>query len=310
MVKSKLKLDLPLAADLFTTQEEREEAGLEKVMKIKIDLVDDFKNHPFKVRMNQKMVDLIESISQNGVLVPALVRPKEDGRYEMISGHCRKFASKEADLEEIPCVVRNLSDDEAVIILVDSNIQREDILPSEKAFAFQMKLEAMKRQGKRTDLTCAPLEHKLKNAKSRDILAEQVGESKDQIRRYIRLTELIPTILEMVDENRIGFRPAVEISYLAKEEQEILLDAIQLEEKTPSLSQAVRMKQMSKEERLDSETIYNVLAEEKTNQKEQIKFSTDRINKYFPKGTTKEVMEDTILKALEHYQKRTRDRSR
>lgn len=212
-------MNLPSADDLFTTQEERDHKNQEYVKNISIYEITDFPNHPFKVKMDDKMLETIESVRDHGVLVPALVREKPTGGYEMISGHRRKMASELAGKETMPCIVRNLSDDQAVIVMVDSNLQREEILPSEKAFAYKMKLEAMSRQGKRLDITCAPEEHKLKGVKSRDILAEQSGESRETIRRYIRLTELIPEILEMVDNKKIAMRPAVELSYLPKEEQ-------------------------------------------------------------------------------------------
>ena len=232
-------MNLPSADDLFTTQEERDHKNQEYVKNISLFDITDFPNHPFKVRMDAKMVETIESVREHGVLLPALVREKPTGGYEMISGHRRKMASELAGFENMPCIVRNLNDDEAVIVMVDSNLQREEILPSEKAFAYKMKLEAMKRQGKRTDLTSEPVARKLKGKESAEILGEQVGESKDTIRRYIRLTELIPEILEMVDEKKIAMRPAVELSYLPKEEQEILYDTMESEACTPSHAQAI-----------------------------------------------------------------------
>nr|WP_275982238.1 ParB/RepB/Spo0J family partition protein [Ohessyouella blattaphilus] len=295
---------------MFTTQEERDQKTKEQIIEIPVDKISDFPNHPFKVRLDKEMQDMIDSIEQYGILVPAIVREKEDGSFEMISGHRRKFAAIEAGLSDIPCIKKELTDDEAVIIMVDANIQRENILPSEKAFAFKMRLEAMKRQGKRVDLTCAPVEHKLAGKKSRDIIAEEVGESREQIRRYIRLTNLAPDILNLVDEGRIAFRPAVEVSYLSEQEQAILYDNIILEEKTPSLSQAVKMKKLSKQGELDDEAIFKIIIEDKANQKEQFKIPKEKIGRYFPEGTTKEVIQDTIIKALEYYQNRTKERTR
>lgn len=309
MAKSKgISLNLPSVDELFTTQENREEQSLEKVMNILVDLIDDFPNHPFKVLDDSEMIDLSTSIKEYGVLVPALVRPKEDGRYEMVAGHRRKHGSILAEKTELPCIVRNLTDDEAILIMVDSNLQREHILPSEKAFAYKMKLDAMKRQGKRGDLTSVPLAQKSEGMTSREILGKQVGESQDQIRRYIRLTELLPEILEMVDNNKIAFRPAVEISYLTKPEQESLLDSMRSEDCTPSLAQAIKMKSFSKEGKLQAAVIASILQEEKPNQVEQFKIPQNRISKYFPKGTPKKKMEDTIISALEMYQKRQRNK--
>lgn len=309
MAKSKgISLDLPSVDDLFTTQEKREEQNLEKVMDIPVDLIDDFPNHPFKVLDDSEMIDLSTSIKEYGVLVPALVRPKEDGRYEMVSGHRRKHGTILAEKTELPCIVRNLTDDEAILIMVDSNLQREHILPSEKAFAYKMKLDAMKRQGKRGDLTSVPVAQKSEGITSREILGKQVGESQDQIRRYIRLTELLPEILEMVDNNKIAFRPAVEISYLTIAEQESLLDSMRSEDCTPSLAQAIKMKSFSKEGKLEEAVIASILQEEKPNQVEQFKIPQNRISKYFPKGTPKKKMEDTIVSALEMYQKRQRNK--
>ncbi|MCP1111097.1 ParB family chromosome partitioning protein [Lachnospiraceae bacterium PF1-21] len=310
VAKKEIKLALPTVDDLFTTQEERDQKTKEQIIEIPVDKISDFPNHPFKVRLDKEMQDMIDSIEQYGILVPAIVREKEDGSFEMISGHRRKFAAIEAGLSDIPCIKKELTDDEAVIIMVDANIQRENILPSEKAFAFKMRLEAMKRQGKRVDLTCAPVEHKLAGKKSRDIIAEEVGESREQIRRYIRLTNLAPDILNLVDEGRIAFRPAVEVSYLSEQEQAILYDNIILEEKTPSLSQAVKMKKLSKQGELDDEAIFKIIIEDKANQKEQFKIPKEKIGRYFPEGTTKEVIQDTIIKALEYYQNRTKERTR
>jgi ParB family chromosome partitioning protein len=306
--KKELNLNLPGVDDLFTTQEERQEMEMEKVVMVPPDTILDFPNHPFKVRQDEEMQQLLESVKEHGILVPTLVRYNKDGKLEMVAGHRRKFAGVLANLEEIPCIIRELTDDEATVIMVDSNLQREKILPSEKAFAYKMKLDAMSRQGKRTDLTCAPVGHKLKN-KSRDILAEYVGESREQIRRYIRLTFLIPSILQMVDEGRIAFRPAVELSYLPEEKQEYLLDMMECEDSTPSLAQAIKMKKFEQEEKLSEDVIYSIMTEEKPNQVEQFKIPKKKLAKYFPSGTPKEKMEDTIIKALELYRKRQRERN-
>ena len=294
--------------DLFSTDESRAESQLEKVVTLNPAEISDFPNHPFKVKQDEAMAEMVDSIRKYGVLVPALVRPKEDGSYEMVAGHRRKFAAALAELTEIPCIVRNLTDDEATIIMVDSNLQRETILPSEKAFAYKMKLDAMKRQGQRSDLTCAPMEHKSGKQKSRDILANQSGDSREQIRRFIRLTELIPSILQMVDDGKIAFRPAVELSYLSKEQQESLYSTMECEDCTPSLAQAIKMKEFSKDGKLTDEVILSIMQEEKPNQKEQFKMPKERISKYFAPGTPTQKIEDTIIKALELYRKRQRDR--
>ena len=305
-----IKMPLPSAADLFSTQEERDNEGRESVREIPLEEISDFPNHPFKVKMDESMADMAESVKQYGVLVPALVREKPEGGYEMIAGHRRKMASELAGKKEIPCIVRDLTDDEAVLIMVDSNLQREQILPSEKAFAYKMKLDAMKRQGKRTDLTSEPVAWKLKGKESAEILGQQVGESKDTVRRYIRLTELITPILDMVDSGKIAIRPAVELSYLPKEQQTILLDTMQLEDCTPSHAQAIKMRQFSEEGRLNEDVILSILSEEKGNQKEQFRMPKERISKYFSPGTPAKQMEDTIVKALELYRKRERSKDR
>ena len=311
MAKSKeINMNLPSADDLFTTQEERDQKNQEHVKNISVYDISDFPNHPFKVKMDDKMVETIESIREHGVLVPALVREKPTGGYEMISGHRRKMASELAGLENIPCIVRNLSDDEAVIVMVDSNLQREEILPSEKAFAYKMKLDVMKRQGQRTDLTLSPLATKLKGKRSDELLGEEVGESKDQIRRYIRFTYLIPEILDMVDNKKIAMRPAVELSYLPKEEQEILYDTMESEDCTPSHAQAIKIRKFSAEGRLNEDVLLSIMAEEKPNQVEQWKIPKNRLKKYFPSGTSQQKMEETIIKALELYRKREKSRER
>ena len=319
---SALNFNLPSADDLFSTEEERVEARLEKVVNLSPAEISDFPNHPFKVRMDAAMQEMAESVKQYGVLVPTLVRPKPGGGYEMVAGHRRKKAADLAGLTEIPCIVRQLTDDEATIIMVDSNLQREQILPSEKAFAYKMKLDAMKRQGQRTDLTCEPAAHKLKGMKSRDVLAEQVGESKDQIRRYIRLTHLIPKILELVDNSvlkdpdmlQIALRPAVELSYLRKEEQADLFAIMDEMDCTPSHAQAIKMRRMSEaktgDERLSKDAMAVIMEEEKGNQKEQFKIPKEKISRFFAPGTPTQKIEDTIVKALELYRKRQRSLER
>ena len=294
--------------DLFSTDESRAEAQLEKVIKLNPDEISDFPNHPFKVKQDDDMAEMVESIKKYGVLVPALVRPKEDGGYEMVAGHRRKFAASLAGVSEIPCIVRSLTDDEATIVMVDSNLQREKILPSEKAFAYKMKLEAIKRQGRRTDLTSAPLEPKLKGSHSNEELAANSPDSRSQIQRYIRLTELIPPVLQMVDDGKIAFRPAVELSYLSKEQQESLYSTMECEDCTPSLAQAIKMKEFSKDGKLTDEVILSIMQEEKPNQREQLKIPKERISKYFAPGTPAQKIEDTIIKALELYRKRERQR--
>ena len=300
-------MNLPSADDLFTTQEERNHKSQEYVKNISLFEITDFPNHPFKVRMDAKMVETIESVREHGVLLPALVREKPTGGYEMISGHRRKMASELAGFENMPCIVRNLSDDEAVIVMVDSNLQREEILPSEKAFAYKMKLEAMNRQGKRTDLTSTPLVSKFR---TNEILAQEAGESRETIRRYIRLTELIPEILEMVDDKKISMRPAVELSYLPKEEQAILYDTMESEACTPSHAQAIKIRKLSAEGRLNEDVLLSIMAEEKPNQVEQWRIPKNRLKKYFPSGTSQQKMEETIIKALELYRKREKSRER
>ena len=308
MAKSReINMNLPSADDLFTTQEERDHKNQEYVKNISLLDITDFPNHPFKVRMDAKMVETIESVREHGVLLPALVRENPTGGYEMISGHRRKMASELAGFENMPCIVRNLSDDEAVIVMVDSNLQREEILPSEKAFAYKMKLEAMNRQGKRTDLTSTPLVSKFR---TNEILAQEAGESRETIRRYIRLTELIPEILEMVDDKKISMRPAVELSYLTKEEQEILYDTMESEACTPSHAQAIKIRKFSAEGRLNEDVLLSIMAEQKPDQVEQWKIPKNRLKKYFPSGTSQQKMEETIIKALELYRKREKSRER
>lgn len=303
MKSSGINLKLPSADELFTTQSERDEVSREAVKDIPLKEISDFPDHPFKVKMDENMADMAESVRQYGVLVPALVRPKSNGGYEMIAGHRRKMASELAEKQVIPCIVRNLTDDEATIIMVDSNLQREQILPSEKAFAYKMKLNAMKRQGQRTDLTSTPLVSKFR---TNEILSQKTGDSRETIRRYIRLTELIPPILDMVDEGKIAMRPAVELSYLPEDEQRLLFDNMQYEDCTPSHTQAIKMRKFSEEKRLSEDVILSILSEEKPNQTEHFKIPKRRIDKYFPPGTPAKNIEETIIKALELYRKRER----
>ena len=294
--------------ELFTTQEERDNANRETVIDIPLSDISDFPNHPFKVKVDDALTEMTESIRDYGVLVPALVRPKEDGSYEMIAGHRRKKASELAGKTCISCIVRELSDDEATIIMVDSNLQRDVLLPSERAFAYKMKLDAIRRQqGSRTDLTSDPLGQKLKGIASIETLADNSPDSKTQIQRYIRLTNLIPEILGMVDENKIAMRPAVELSYLTEHEQKRLYETMELEDCTPSHAQAIKMRNFSKAGKLTEEVILSIIQEEKPNQKEKLKISTERISKYFAPGTPAQKIEDTIIKALELYRKRQRD---
>ena len=294
--------------DLFSTDESRAEAQLEKVVTLNPADISDFPNHPFKVKQDEAMAEMVDSVRQYGVLVPALVRPKADGGYEMVAGHRRKCAAMLAGITEMPCIIRNLTDDEATIIMVDSNLQRETILPSEKAFAYKMKLEAMKRQGQRSDLTSAPLEPKLKGSRSNEELAASSPDSRSQIQRYIRLTELIPPVLDMVDSGKIAFRPAVELSYLSKEQQQSLYDTMECEDCTPPLAQAIKMKEFSRDGKLTEEVILSIMQEEKPNQREQFKMPKERISKCFAPGTPAQKIEDTIIKALELYRRRERQR--
>ena len=291
--------------DLFSTDESRAESQLEKVVTLNPAEISDFPNHPFKVKQDEAMAEMVESVRKYGVLVPALVRPKADGGYEMVAGHRRKFAVTLAELSEIPCIVRDLTDDEATIIMVDSNLQRETILPSEKAFAYKMKLDAMKRQGQRSDLTSTPLVSK---SRSNEELGQKNGDSREQVRRFIRLTELIPPVLDMVDSGKIAFRPAVELSYLSKEQQQSLYDTMECEDCTPSLAQAIKMKEFSRDGKLTGEVILSIMQEEKPNQREQFKMPKERISKYFAPGTPAQKIEDTIIKALELYRRRERQR--
>ena len=303
MEKKETKMQIPKIKldDLFSTQEQRDNAKLEKIVDIKIDCIDDFPNHPFKIIDNEEMEQMKESIADNGVLIPALVRPKPDGRYEMISGHRRKFASQLALKETMPCIVRELSDDEAIIIMVDSNMQREEILPSEKAFAYKMKLDAMKHQG----VTSRQVVGKFESA---EVLGQEVGDSGRQVQRYIRLTKLIPELLDKVDTKEIAFNPAVELSYLTEEEQYALLDCIEYNDATPSHAQAIVMKKLSQEGSLNEEKIGDILSQEKPNRIPKMKFSEERIRSVLPKNVESDKIEDFVVKAIEYYSKHLRQK--
>lgn len=311
MAKNSVAGLLTSVDDLFSTQESRDEAKLERVINLPPGEISDFPNHPFKVRMDEEMQQMAESVKEHGVLVPALVREKPGGGYEMVAGHRRKRAAELAELPEIPCIVRNLTDDEAIIVMVDSNLQREKILPSEKAFAYKMRLEAMKRQaGRPRQENASPVATNFTRGRSDKELAELVGEGKDNIRRYIRLTYLLPEMLDMVDDGKIALRPAVELSYLAEKEQHFLLDTMFSEDCTPSHAQAIKMRKFSQEGKLNPDVILSIMQEEKPNQKEQIKIPKERISRYFAPGTPAQKIEDTIIKALELYRKRQRSMER
>ena len=297
--------------DLFTTQAQRDEEQLSKIRDIPLELIDDFPDHPFKVRDDEDMMQLVESVKERGVITPATVRQKEDGRYELVSGHRRKRACELAGFETLRSEIVELNRDEATILMVESNFQRSEILPSEKAFAYKMRLEAMKRQGQRTDLTSTPLVEKLagKDALSVSRIGEEVGESREQIRRYIRLTNLVPELLEFVDEGRIKMRPAVELSYLDEDCQRDVVDEIDLNDATPSHDQTIRMRKLFNEGNLTTEAIHAVMSEEKPNQKEKIVLRGDRVRQLIPKNIPVSQTEDFVCKALEHYNKFLRNRA-
>ena len=303
---------------MFTTQEERDNAQRSYVIDLPAAEISDFPDHPFKVRMDEEMEQMVESVKERGVLSPVLVRPMPDGGYQMVSGHRRKFASELAELPTVPCIVRELTDDEAIIIMVDSNLQRERVLPSEKAFAYKMKLDAMRRQqGERTDLTSVPLGQKLGKT-SREQLADKSPDSNTQIQRYIRLTNLVPELLDMVDNTvlkekgtlQMALRPAVELSYLPENEQNALLEVMESEDCTPSHAQAIKIRDFSEKGKLNPDVILSIMQEEKPNQVEQFKMPRNRIDKFFPAGTPAQKIEDTIVKALEMYRRRERGRER
>ena len=304
MKSSARNIELKSVDDLFATEEIREDAQREKVQNISLGELHPFKNHPFKVKDDAAMQDTVDSVREYGVLVPAIARPDPSGGYELIAGHRRHHASELAGKETMPVIVRDLDDDAATIIMVDSNLQREELLPSERAFAYKMKLEAMKHQGERLDLTSAQVGRKLENRESREILAEQVGQSRNQISRFIRLTELIPTLLDMVDERKIAFNPAVELSYLKKEEQTLLLEAMDSEQATPSLSQAQRLKKFSQQKMLSLDVMRAVMSEEKKTDLDRVTLKNETLRRYFPKSYTPKQMEDTIIKLLEGWYKK------
>ena len=311
MKSSAKKIELASVDDLFSTEEGRQDAKLEKIQEIPLSELHPFRNHPFKVKDDEAMMETADSIKQYGVLVPAIARPDPEGGYELVAGHRRHRASELAEKETMPVIVRDLDDDAATIIMVDSNLQRESLLPSERAFAYKMKLDAMKHQGERVDLTCSQVGNKLEGKKSSEILAEQVGQSKNQIFRYIRLTELIPELMDMVDEKKIALNPAYELSFLKKEEQVDLLDAIDSEQATPSLSQAQRLKKYSQEGHLTLDMMRVIMGEEKKSDLDRVTFTSDTLRKYFPKSYTPQRMQETIIKLLEAWQKkRQRDQER
>ena len=298
------KIDLGLTGydELFMDDKERQEIRLPRIHDIPLDLIDDFPGHPYQVRMDEDMDQLVESIKERGIITPVTLRPKDDGRYEMVSGHRRKRACEIAGMTTIKADVRDMSRDDAIILMVESNLQRSVILPSEKAYSYKMRLEALSRQGKRTDLTCGPVGHKLDGAKSRDLVAEGTNDSARQVSRYIRLTYLIPEILQMVDEGKIAFRPAVEISYLTQDEQKLLLEGMEYADATPSLAQAIKLKNLSNTGSLDYDAIEDMLSEEKPNQREKFSFRADRLRRYIPDSVPFNQTEDFVCKALEHYQ--------
>ena len=308
MKGSAKNVELTPLDELFTTENERAELRREKVRSIPLSELDDFPEHPFRVRDDAEMAKLAESVREHGVLNPVIVRQKEDGRFEILSGHRRRRACELAGVAELPAIVREMSRDEAIVFMVDSNLQREEILPSEKAFSYKMKMEALNRQGKRTDLTSTPLVSK---SRTNELVGEASGESREQVRRYIRLTELLPEILDMVDERQMAFRPAVEVSYLTKEEQADLLETMRSEACTPSLTQAIRMKQLSAAGELDMEKIFALLTEEKPNQTAVLKLPEERVSRYWPKDFTPRQKEDLLVELLEKwYRQRQREKER
>lgn len=311
-MKKDQKIDLGLTAldEFFMTDQGRAENKLPKIHEIPLSEIDDFPDHPFKVKLDEDMDQLVQSIKDRGIITPVTLRPKEDGRYEIVSGHRRKKACELAGLETVKAEIKEMSRDEAIILMVESNLQRSSILPSEKAFSYKMRLDALKRQGARTDLTCDPVGYKSDGIKSVEVVADSSPDSKTQVQRYIRLTELLPELLDMVDNGRIALRPAVELSYLSKDEQAALLETISYEDATPSLAQALKMKQFSKEGHLNSDVILSIMCEEKGNQKEKITLKAETYRKYIPSSIEAgKQTEDYIIKALEYYQ-RYRERQR
>ena len=304
MKSSAKSVKLASVDDLFSTEESRADEQREKVVEIPLSDLHPFKNHPFKVKDDEAMMDTAESIRQYGVLVPAIARPDPNGGYELVAGHRRHHASEIAGKETMPVIVRDLDDDAATIIMVDSNLQREELLPSERAFAYKMKLEAMKHQGERSDLTSAQVGRKSAGKESREILAEQVGQSRNQISRYIRLTELIPPLLDMVDEKKIALSPAYELSFLKPEEQAQLVETMDYEQATPSLSQAQRMKKFSQDGKLTEDVMLAIMSEEKKGDLDKVTLTSDTLRKYFPKSYTPQRMQETIIKLLEQWQRK------
>ena len=300
MKSSAKNIVLESVDDIFQTEENRADAQRERVQEIPLDQLKPFKNHPFKVRDDQRMLDTVDSIREYGVLVPAIARPDPEGGYELISGHRRKRGCEMAGLQTMPVIIRDLDDDAAVLVMVDSNIQREELLPSERAFAYKMKLEALKHQGARSDLTSSQLGTKLR---ADELLAQQAGESRNQVQRFIRLTELISELLDMVDERKLAFNPAVEVSYLKRDEQRMLLEAMDAEQTTPSLSQAQRLKKFSQEGRLTEEAMSAIMSEEKKSEMDKVTLRSDTLYKYFPKSYTPKQMEQTIIRLLDVWQK-------
>ena len=308
MQKKGTGISLSSYDDIFQTDAGRAENQQERIQQISLDLLEPFKNHPFKVVDDEAMLRTTESIVQFGVLTPLIARPLEDGKYEIVSGHRRAHAAGLAGLTEVPVIVREMDDDQATVLMVDSNLQREEILPSERAFAYKMKMDAIGRQGKRNDLTYGQVGHKLPNVTTRDVLAEQTGDSARNVQRFIRLTNLIPELLDMVDNKLIAFNPAVELSYLKEKEQIDLLDAIEYAQATPSLSQAQRLKSLSQKGKCDANVIREILSEEKKQEVGKVTFREDEIRKYFPKSFSSKQIQNTIIKLLEQW-KRKRDRN-
>lgn len=307
MKSSAKNIVLKSVDDIFQTEENRADAQRERVQEIPLDQLKPFKNHPFKVRDDQRMLDTVDSIREYGVLVPAIARPDPEGGYELISGHRRKRGCEMAGLQTMPVIIRNLDDDAAVLVMVDSNIQREELLPSERAFAYKMKLEALKHQGARSDLTSSQLGTKLR---ADELLAQQAGESRNQVQRFIRLTELISELLDMVDERKLAFNPAVEVSYLKRDEQRMLLEAMDAEQTTPSLSQAQRLKKFSQEGRLTEEAMSAIMSEEKKSDMDKVTLRSDTLRRYFPKSYTPKQMEQTIIRLLDVWKQRQKNQER
>ena len=304
MPKNSLNVSLKGADDIFSTEESRQEQQREQVQQIPIDELYPFKNHPFKVLDDESMQRTVESVEQYGVLSPLIARPRPEGGYEIISGHRRQHAAQLAGLETLPVIVRNMDDDAAVLLMVDSNLQRENILPSERAFAYKMKLEALKNQGARSDLTCVQIGHKLNGAKARDIVADESGDNARNVQRFIRLTSLIPELLDMVDEKKIAFNPAVELSYLDEAQQRDFLEAMNDTQNAPSLSQAQRLKKLVQEGHFSYDVAFAVMGEEKKDELDKVVIKNDTLRKYFPRSYTPKQMEDTIIKLLEQWQRK------